>query len=333
MKTIGIIGGGQLAQLLALSAYHLGLNTLCFVDDANCPAKRTSPIFVAHLDDEKALDLFAHQVDVITIENENINTSTLDYLAKQKPVYPNVNAVKIAQDRLLEKQFFQTHNIFTTDFFAINSAADFMPNHHNGILKTRRFGYDSKGQMRVKSNTDLTNAWKALNKPAIFEAFVDFDYEVSLLIARNSQGDIQPFPLIHNEHQAGILRRSRFDERDALLQKQAESIGADILNALNYVGVLAIEFFVKDNLLIANEMAPRVHNSGHLTIEGCNVSQFEQHLRAITGKLLIVPKIIQSVEMHNIIGEWPKDLSLFQHVYDYGKKPREKRKLGHGIIV
>ncbi len=340
MKTIGIIGSGQLAQLLAMSSYQLGLKTLCFANDAHCPASRLSPIFTAHLDDQKALNMFAKQVDVITIENENINTSVLDYLTLQKSVYPNTKAVEITQDRLLEKTFFQQHNIKTTDFFSVDSIDDFTENKLNGILKTRRLGYDGKGQIRIKPDTDLQTAWNTLKQPAIYESFVDFDFEVSLLIARNIKGDMQAFPLIHNTHHDGILRISRFLNTDAKycgpkqankLQAQAEIIGTTIINELYYVGLLAIEFFVKDGELIANEIAPRVHNSGHLTIEGCNVNQFEQHLRAITNKPLITPAITQTVEMHNIIGEWPTDLSQFQHVYDYGKVPRPNRKLGHGL--
>ncbi len=330
MKTVGIIGGGQLAQLLAMSAYQLGLKTLCFVEEDNCPAKRVSPLFIGKLSDPDAIEKFSQQVDVITFENENVDVEHSMHLEKIKPVFPNPDSIRIAQDRLLEKNFFQKLNIPTAVFFAVNSADDLKPD--NGFLKTRRFGYDGLGQIRITDNSDLKAAWNTLNQPAIFERFVHFETEVSQLVARNCAGDIQFFPLIENKHHDGILRTSRF-AHFPVLEKQAQDIAMKLVESFNYVGVLAIEFFVCDNQLIINEIAPRVHNSGHLTIEGCNVSQFEQHLRAILNLPLIKPIIIQSVEMINIIGEWPKDLNQFQHIYDYGKAPRKNRKLGHGIYL
>ena len=202
----------------------------------------------------------------------------------------------------------------------------------DGFLKTRRFGYDGKGQVRVSQYSDLALMWNALDKSAIFERFVDFEAEVSQLVARNNSGDIQFFPLIKNRHQEGILRESQFADYVGL-EKMAQDYARKLVESLNYVGVLAIEFFVHENQLIANEIAPRVHNSGHLTIEGCNVNQFEQHLRAIFNLPLIKPKIIQPVKMINIIGEWPQNLGRFSRVYNYGKLIKKNRKLGHGILV
>jgi len=328
MKTVGIIGGGQLAQLISMSAYSLGVKTLCFVETEDCPAKRLSPLFIGKLYNEKALTTFAKQVDVITIENENIDIQYLKKLTKIKFVFPNPEIIKIAQDRLLEKNYFKKLSIPTADFFSVNSVNDLKQ--EDGFLKTRRFGYDGKGQIRITTHTDVKSAWKKLQEPAIFECFIDFDTEVSQLIARNTTGEICFFPLIENQHQVGILKRSRF-AKFPQLEKLAQWYAKKLAESFNYVGVLAIEFFVKDNQLIANEMAPRVHNSGHLTIEGCNVSQFEQHLRAVLNLPLIQPSITRFVEMINVIGEWPKSLGQYHHIYHYGKTPEKNRKLGHLI--
>ena len=330
MKVVGIIGGGQLAQLLAMSAYQLGIKTLCFVDDENCPAKRFSDILIANLSDENALKEFAKQVDVITVENENIDITFLKKLEQFKPIFPSPNIIAIAQDRLLEKNYFKKLNIPTVNFILAQSKNDL--ENKNGILKTRTLGYDGKGQMRITEQSDINAIWHDFQKDSIFEYFCDFEYEVSQIIARDQNGEVQFFPLIQNKHEAGILRQSFFSDLD-YLEESARMYTKKLADALNYVGVLCVEFFVKDRVLIANEMAPRVHNSGHLTIEGCNVSQFEQHLRAILNLKCFAPKIIQPVEMVNIIGTWPIDLSRFQHIYNYGKQSRENRKLGHGIII
>lgn len=336
MKTIGILGGGQLAQLLAYTAYPVGLKTLCFSSEKNCPASRLSSVFIGDLNHVSDLENFAAHVDVITVENENIAPETLKTLAKFKPVYPNLNAIAMAQDRLLEKNYFQKYHIETPRFMPVNTIDDFenaVKNFgKNGILKTRRLGYDGKGQVRITEKTNLAAAWNAISTPAIFESFISFSKEVSILAARNTMGDIVTFPLIENQHAEGILRTSQF-LRDDQLENQAKAIVKTVLNSLDYVGLLAIEFFVQNKQLIANEIAPRVHNSGHLTIEGCQISQFEQHLRAITGEPLIAPRIMQAVLMTNIIGQWPDDLSNYQHVYDYGKIPRINRKLGHIITI
>ncbi len=324
MSTVGIIGGGQLAQLLAISAYQLGLKTLCLVEDENCPAKRVSPVFMGSLED------FAHQVDVITVENENIDIDFLNKLNKIKPVFPSPAIIQVSQDRLLEKNYFKKCGIPTVDFFEVTSAQD-LKNYH-GILKTRRLGYDGKGQIRLTDKSDINEIWNDFQKPAIVESFCNFETEVSQIIARNAKGNIAFFPLIENKHESGILRTSQFSQLKHL-DKLAQDYAKKIAESLDYTGILSVEFFVKNNQLMINEIAPRVHNSGHLTIEGCNVSQFEQHLRAILNVELIQPKIIQKVLMQNIIGTWPKDLSQFQHIYDYGKAPRQNRKLGHVIQI
>ena len=331
-KTVGIIGDGQLAQLMAHSAYQLGVNTLCFSKNDDCPAARVSPIFMGDLKD------FEKQVDVVTIENENIDINTLENITH---LSPNIKSIAISQDRLLEKKYFQECDIPTTIFFEINTADDLLllktrdkSRLYNGILKTRRFGYDGKGQLRITEKTNLNSAFETLNAPAIVEMFVEFDTEISLLLARNKNGQTVYFPLIENMHENGILRTSHFFSHEKIesIARQAHDYGKRLADSLDYVGVLAIEFFLKNNQLIANEMAPRVHNSGHLTIEGCNVSQFELHCRAILDLPLIQPIITHHVEMINIIGEWPKQINNAIHIYNYGKTPRENRKLGHYIL-
>ena len=324
MKTIGIIGSGQLAQLMAHSAYQLGVNTLCYSENLDCPAARVSPIFTGDLKE------FEKKVDVVTIENENIDINTLENITH---LSPNIKSIAISQDRLLEKKYFQECDIPTTTFFEVNHADD-IKQPINGILKTRRMGYDGKGQSRITEKTNLNSAFETLNAPAIVEMFVEFDTEISLLLARNKNGQTVFFPLIENYHENGILRTSHFFSHEKIesITQQAHDYGKRLADSLDYVGVLAIEFFLKNNQLIANEMAPRVHNSGHLTIEGCNVSQFELHCRAILDLPLIQPIITHHVEMINIIGEWPKQINNAIHIYNYGKTPRENRKLGHYIL-
>ena len=336
---IGILGAGQLAQLLAESAYQLGLKTLCFSDSADVPAARLSPLFLGDLKDPHALQTFAQQCDVITLENENIDIGILEFMQQYAPVFPGIEAVRVAQDRLLEKTLFQQKNIPTPLFAAIDSLADLsqaiatigLP----AILKTRRFGYDGKGQVVIKTAGQAADAWAAIGEvPAILEGFVDFDFEVSMIAARNASQAMVFYPLIKNKHDQGILRISESPFIHLELQKLAETYITRLLTQFEYVGVLAFEFFVQGNQLIANEIAPRVHNSGHLTIEGFNVSQFETHLRSVTGLPLVHPVLRAPTVMKNIIGTFPVFLPeeyAHMHVYDYGKPPRPGRKLGHTV--
>ncbi len=322
---IGILGAGQLAQLLAYSAYPLGIETLCFSDSTEVPAARLSPLFIGDLQDKQALIHFAQQCDVITLENENIDCSILQILAEHALVLPSLEAVRIAQDRFLEKTKFQEEGIPTPVFVLVDSFNDLeaalpktgLP----ALLKTRRFGYDGKGQFVIRSLDQLAAAWDAIGKvPAILEAFVPFDFEVSMLAARASSGEIIYYPLIKNQHEAGILRVSESPFLHPQLQELAEGYITRLLTAFDYVGVLAFEFFVQDEQLIANEIAPRVHNSGHLTIEGFNISQFESHLRAVAGLPLIHPVLRASTVMTNIIGAFPelkKEDYASLHVYYY----------------
>ena len=334
---IGILGAGQLAQLLAHSAYSLGLETVCFTASADVPAARLSPLYLGELHDSKALIDFAQQCDVITLENENIAAEIIDRLARYKPVLPDRNAIQTAQDRLTEKSLLQTLNIPTPRFASVDSLADLnaaiaklgLP----AVLKTRRFGYDGKGQVLLHDSHAAAAAWDTIaHVPAILESWVPFEHEVSLLGVRNRSGASVYYPLIKNTHEQGILRFSTSPFIAPALQALAEQHMQTLFDHLNYVGVLAFEFFVKDAQLIANEIAPRVHNSGHLTIEGFNVSQFENHLRSILDLPLIKPILRATTKMTNLIGTLPMLTTAdYQnsHIYYYGKTPRPGRKLGH----
>lgn len=341
MKTVGILGAGQLAQLLAHSAYQLGLKTCCFAHSKDVPAARLSPLFIGDLNDQKALSDFAAQCDVITVETENIPTTALTSLPQQKPFFPNVNAVNIAQDRLLEKQLLTELDIATSQFVAIDHEADL---HHAivklglpAILKTRRMGYDGKGQFYITDAAQITAAWQAIGQqPAILESVVNFSIEVSIIATRYLSGVVTYYPLVHNIHQSGILRESHFPFSNTNLQQQAEQAIKRLLTQLDYVGVLTLELFVVDDTIVANEIAPRVHNSGHITIETTQCSQFESHLRAITDLPPIPPKVLQSGVMYNMIGQLqPIDALVSNttlHYYNYGKQASPGRKLGHYVL-
>lgn len=334
---IGILGAGQLAQLLAHNAYSLGVETLCFTQSTAVPAARFSPLYLGDIHDTKALRGFAKCCDVITLENENVASETLSLLAHYKPVLPDQKAIKIIQDRFSEKSFLQRLKIPTAHFVAIDSLTDLNEAVVNlglpTILKTRRLGYDGKGQTLLYDNHATASAWDAIGHvPAILEAYIPFDYEVSLIGARNRDGATVYYPLIKNTHEQGILRFSECPFINLRLQTLAERYMQTIFEALNYVGILAIEFFVKDEQLIANELAPRVHNSGHLTIEGFNVSQFESHLRSILNLPLIKPVLVTPTKMINLIGTLPALIAQdYQtaHIYYYGKASKPGRKLGH----
>ena len=335
MKTIGILGAGQLAQLLSHSAYQLGLRTLSFASNADEPAARTGAIFIGDLNNIDDCRRFAQQCDVITLENENINADIITVLQQYCPCYPGTDAITIAQDRWLEKSLFQALGIATASFADISSLEDLhQALQHIGtpcILKTRRFGYDGKGQFRLQNHDQAEEAWQAIGAvPAILEGFVDFSAEVSCLAARSISGDTVVYPLITNCHHEGILRESWLPSAFSALQNDAATLTTKILHELNYVGLLAVELFVTNNGLIANEIAPRVHNSGHLTIEACATSQFENHIRAICDLPLGTTDINGNTCMLNIIGKHPTITPTDGvHYYDYGKAARPGRKLGH----
>jgi 5-(carboxyamino)imidazole ribonucleotide synthase len=329
---IGILGAGQLALMLAEAGKLLDVDVICAGQHGDC-AERVAKVMAVDLDDATAVASFAAQVDLVTVESENIHADVLQGLN----LYPNARTVGIAQDRLLEKRFFQECGIGTAPFAPVDSLDDLTRAMETtglpAILKTRRMGYDGKGQVRLRSLEDAAEAWAAVGGvPCILEGMVNFQTEVSLIAARGRSGNVVFYPLIENQHREGILRTSIAPYVDEDLQRQAEGYMKVLLEKLDYVGVLAVEFFVVGETLLANEMAPRVHNSGHWTIEGSETSQFENHLRAIAGMELGSTKSRPTV-MVNCIGSMPseRETTLFPELFrhDYGKASRPGRKVGH----
>jgi 5-(carboxyamino)imidazole ribonucleotide synthase len=329
---IGILGAGQLALMLAQAGTQLNVDVICAGQPGDC-AGQGAEVTAVDLDDAAAVAAFAAGVNVVTIESENIHADVLQKLY----LYPNARAVGIAQDRLLEKQFFHACGIGTAPFAPVDSLDDLSKaaeaTGFPAILKTRRMGYDGKGQVRLRNIYDAPAAWAEVGQvPCILEGMVKFEAEVSLIAVRSRSGDVVFYPLIENRHREGILRTSIAPYVNEALQGQAEGYLTKLLQKLEYVGVLAVEFFVVDGSLLANEMAPRVHNSGHWTIEGSTTSQFENHLRAIVGMELGLTESRPTV-MLNCIGYMPseKETSAFPEVFrhDYGKEARPGRKVGH----
>ncbi len=329
---IGILGAGQLALMLAQAGKALDVEVICAGQPGDC-AEQVAQVDPVDLDHSAAVAAFAEGVDLVTIESENIDANVLQGLN----LYPNAHAVAIAQDRLLEKRFFHECGIGTAPFAAVDSLEDLKEAlgvmGSPAILKTRRMGYDGKGQVRLRSLEDAADAWVEVGGvPCILEGMVDFEAEVSLIAVRGQDGKIVFYPLIENRHREGILRTSIAPFVNQNLQHEAEHYLATLLRKLEYVGALAVEFFLVDGVLFANEMAPRVHNSGHWTIEGSNTSQFENHLRAIAG-LELGSTSSRPTVMLNCIGSMPseKDTAGFPQLFrhDYGKEPRPGRKVGH----
>ena len=339
---IGIIGAGQLGRMLALSGYPLGLR-FTFLDpsDDACGAQVGEHIVGAY-DDPKKLQQLAKEVDVISFEFENVPVKTLEAIAKRKQIFPPISALATSQDRLLEKTLFKKLGIATPAFKAVESLSDLQAAVDSlgvpGILKTRRLGYDGRGQYRLRTSKDVTAAWQSLGGvPLIYEAFVPFTREVSMIGVRSSNGETAFYPLTDNTHQQGVLHLSIAPFKNTALQKQAELYLTKLFKQFNYVGVLTVEFFVLRGQLIANEMAPRVHNSGHWTIEGAETNQFENHVRAICGLPLGSTAVRGHAAMLNFVGHIPTaNTALKQagvHFHDYGKQPRAGRKLGHATVV
>ncbi|HET7036919.1 MAG TPA: 5-(carboxyamino)imidazole ribonucleotide synthase [Thermomicrobiaceae bacterium] len=337
---LGIIGGGQLGRMLALAAYPLGIDVRTLEPSPDAPAGRLTEQIIAAYDDRQALAAFAAGLDLVTYEFENVPVQSAAFLAERLPVHPGPRALEVAQDRLHEKTFFRSLNIPTPGFAPVASPAELrravadlgLP----AVLKTRRLGYDGKGQYVIARAADLDAAWEALGGvPLILEEHVDFSRELSILAARSTGGEIALYPLVENHHRGGILRLSLAPapDRDGALNRQAESLARRVLEELGYAGLLAIELFERDGVLLANEMAPRVHNSGHWTIEGAETSQFEQHLRAITGLPLGATTARGLSAMVNLIGTLPPIEPILAlpgaHLHLYQKAPRPGRKLGH----
>ncbi|WP_397596635.1 5-(carboxyamino)imidazole ribonucleotide synthase [Silanimonas sp.] len=346
MTTVGILGGGQLARMLALAGAPLGLRFLAMDTSADACAGQFVPMVVGDWRDEAALAEFASRVDVATFDFENVPAESAEWLAARIPVFPAPRALRIAQDRLAEKTLFNELGIGTPAFAAVDTRAGLdeavarigLP----CILKTRRLGYDGKGQFRLKTAADLDAAWVALGPQApkvglILEAFVPFEREVSVVAVRGRDGEFRAWPLTENWHRDGILSASMAPCADgAALEPQAVAYARKVAEALDYVGVFALELFVRDGQLLANEMAPRVHNSGHWTIEGAETSQFENHLRAVLGLPLGSTAAVGHSVMLNWVGAMPEAAPVLRspagHWHDYGKTSREGRKVGHATL-
>jgi 5-(carboxyamino)imidazole ribonucleotide synthase len=339
--TVGIIGGGQLGRMLALAAARLGLKSCIYNDTVDAPAFQVTPhCVVAPYEDLDRLGAFADACDVVTFEFENLPAHAIAHLANHVPVRPGAHALATTQDRLSEKSFVAQLGLKTAPFFEVSSAAQareaFEKLGGKGILKTRRFGYDGKGQAKVATADDAEKAFAAFKSaPSILEGFVDFSYEASVVAARGADGQFAAFDPPQNEHENHILRRSTVPSRLSAAQvNDAKAIAKAIGDALDYVGVFAVELFVgKDGALLVNEIAPRVHNTGHWTIEACQCSQFEQHIRAVAGWPLGDPTRHADAVMENVIGAeadaW-ESLAKSGALHLYGKaQARPGRKMGH----
>jgi 5-(carboxyamino)imidazole ribonucleotide synthase len=339
---IGIIGAGQLGRMLALAGFPLGLGFRFLDPNEDAPSGQLAPLVVGAYDDPASLERLATDADLITYEFENVPVEALGTITGLRPCFPPPEALRVSQDRLLEKELFGRLGIPTPDYRSVDSAAELrvavaeigLP----CVLKTRRLGYDGRGQRVLRKLSDLPPAWRALGGvPLILEGFVDFDCEVSIVGARSTSGEIRAYPLVTNTHREGILRTTVAPWDGGRLGALALRYLRRVLREFDYVGVLAIELFVQRDRLIANEMAPRVHNTGHWTIEGAATSQFENHLRAILGLPLGDTRATGYSAMVNFIGSMPDRAGLLAlpgvHFHDYGKEPRAGRKLGHCTVV
>ncbi len=339
--TIGILGGGQLGRMLSVAASRLGLKTHIFEPGANPPAAHVADaVTTASYDDRAALTTFAQSVDVITYEFENIPTSALDLLETLRPIHPGRQALATSQDRLTEKNFLQSLGLQTAPFATVDNAADLdaaiaqigTP----AIMKTRTMGYDGKGQARIMSPDDAAKALADMaGAPAILEGFVNFSHEVSIIGARSADGAVACFDPGENVHVDGILRTTTVPAKLTPSQRtDAVLIAARILNELDYVGVMGVELFMTQQGLIVNEIAPRVHNSGHWTQNGCTIDQFEQHIRAVAGWPLGDGSRHSDVVMENLIGDdmdrLPELAKTTAALHLYGKADvKTGRKMGH----
>jgi 5-(carboxyamino)imidazole ribonucleotide synthase len=341
--TIGILGGGQLGYMLALAGYPLGLRFRFLDPSPEAPVGRIAHRVTAEFTDELALEKFAHGLEVATYEFENVPVQAARFLAERVPVYPAPTALEEAQDRRREKRLFQRLGIPTTDFAEVSKAEGFdaalervgLPS----VLKTCRLGYDGKGQWLLRTAEDVDRARVELpNAPLILEKFVAFTRELSILGVRSRTGETVFYPLVENHHRGGILRLSLAPAPQLApgLQQIAEQATRKILEALDYAGVICLELFQVGEKLLANEIAPRVHNSGHWSIEGAATSQFENHLRAILGMPLGSTATVGYSAMVNLIGELPEPAEVLRapntHLHLYGKSPRPGRKLGHVTV-
>jgi 5-(carboxyamino)imidazole ribonucleotide synthase len=341
---VGIVGGGQLGLMLAEAGARIGIECLTLDPAPDSPASRVAPAIVATYDDETALAELAANADVVTYEFENVPVASARFLAEHVDVFPPPASLEFAQDRLLEKTLFEEVGLTVVPYAPVSSEVDLAEAADAvgfpSILKTRRLGYDGRGQVRLASPDDLRDAWREVGQePSILEANVPFDRELSVLSVRGRDGATAFYPLVENVHRDGILRTSTAPAADVTrdLQATTERRAVAVMERLDHVGVLAIELFQVGEDVLANEMAPRVHNSGHWTIEGAPTSQFENHLRAICGLELGATAPSAYSAMVNLIGSEPPDGALpggpGVHVHRYGKHARPGRKLGHVTVV
>ena len=345
-STVGILGGGQLARMLALSGAPLGLRLLVMDTVADACAGQFAPLLVGDYRDQQALAQFAEKVDVATFDFENVPAESAEWLAARVPVFPSPRALAVAQDRLAEKTLFRELGIPVPEFAAVSDRAGLdaalaavgTP----CILKTRRLGYDGKGQFRIRSLADADAAWEALGAQAgkvglIVEAFVPFERELSVVAVRGRDGEFRTWPLTWNWHVDGVLSASLAPARvEPALADTAIAHARRLAERLDYVGVFALELFCRDGVLLANELAPRVHNSGHWTLEGAETPQFQNHLRAVLGLPLGSTAMLGHACMLNWIGAMPEAGPVLAepggHWHDYGKEPRAGRKVGHATV-
>lgn len=341
-STIGILGGGQLARMLALAAAPLGLNCHIFAPEKDSPAFQVSAAHTTGAyNDHGALKAFAAAVDVVTYEFENVPAETVAFLEKLVPVRPGAKALAVAQNRLGEKQLARDLGAMTADFASITSLEDLQKQVRNigipGILKTTRMGYDGKGQAKILSAADIGTAWAAVNnQPSIYESFVNFTCEVSVLVARGVDGKMACFDVTENVHRNHILHTSTVPAQiSPELAVEAVFVAQRMAEALDYVGVMGVELFVGQDVLYVNEIAPRVHNSGHWTQNACVISQFEQHMRAVAGWPLGATNRHSDVVMTNLLGDEAHDWGKLAAepgtaLHLYGKsEARTGRKMGH----
>jgi len=342
--TIGILGGGQLGRMLVLAGAPLGLRFRVFDPSSEAVAGHLAPLRSGDISDTVALREWAQGLDALTYEWENVPLATVEALAEEIAVFPPALALETAQDRLTEKSFLRSVGVPTPDFWPVSSREQLDAATKDAgfpcVLKTRRGGYDGKGQMVLRSPAGVAEAWRELGDfPLILEAFVPFAREVSILSVRGRNGDTRFWPLVENHHSGGILRLSLAPAPDSTaLQSQAETLARAVLENLDYVGVLALELFQIGEKLVANEIAPRVHNSGHWTIEGSHTSQFENHIRAVAGLPLGETAMrTKRAAMVNLVGELPPLREILRvegaHPHFYGKTVLPNRKVGHISVV
>jgi 5-(carboxyamino)imidazole ribonucleotide synthase len=342
LMRVGIVGAGQLGRMLALAGYPIGVRCLFLDRSSDTPGAQVAPSLIGDLEDAALLAELARSSDVVTFDWENISGSALQPLEKITRVRPPRAALEVSQDRLAEKALFARLKIPVAQHAPIDSHGQLAHAAQTiglpGVLKTRRLGYDGKGQFVLRAMSDIEDAWAALGGSGlIYEKFQDFSREVSLVSVRSIGGQTVFYPLSANTHRGGILRYSTAPFANTRLERAARLYSKRVMSALDYVGVLAIEFFVVAGRLVANEMAPRVHNSGHWTIEGCVTSQFENHLRAVCGLPLGSTRALGATAMINFLGLMPPRERLLTveglAYHDYGKSPRPGRKLGHCTIL